>query len=157
MPRVIYKASPGANFGDDRAKVYGARISKLAKDSGSVTPQVVLNDARDTKSPLHDYFEWNNTTAAEKWRIFQARQLISHISVEIVNNGKTEDIRYFFSVSDECAEAPPVYVSLNTIMSDDNKRAEVVAYAKRELKGWTKRYKQYSELNELTQFIETHA
>ena len=43
---------------------------------GALTPQAVLDDARDKKSPLHSSFEWNNSEAANKYRLDQARAVI---------------------------------------------------------------------------------
>jgi hypothetical protein len=156
-----FKASSGARFGDKKAQIYAERLVEISKKRGEITPPLVLKDAKNPKSPLHSYFEWDNTKAAEKWRIAQAGELIRHIDVEVIkDDGKTEDIRYFFSVqSDESTTSEPksVYVSLNTIMTDSDKRAEVIAYAKRELLGWKERYQQYSELSDIVEFIKTHA
>ena len=44
---------------------------------GQLTPQAVVNSAREAGSPLHKYFEWDNGIAAEKFRIGQAYLMIS--------------------------------------------------------------------------------
>ena len=44
-----------------------------ARNGGRVTPEEVIDAARRTDSPLHDYFDWDDTSAAHKYRIEQAR------------------------------------------------------------------------------------
>jgi len=157
---VKFKAMNGAHLSDKQAQIYGERIDEMVKKTGSITPSLVLKDAKNPQSPLHDYFEWDDTIAAEKWRTKQAHYLIQSIVIEVVNDdGKKDDIRYFFNVAaDDSTSAEPksVYVNIGTIMNDKEKRGEVIAHAKAELVGWTKRYGQYSELKQLTRFIRNH-
>jgi len=44
----------------------------------------VLADARDEGSPLHPYFEWDDTAAAEAHRLAQASALIRRVRVEVI-------------------------------------------------------------------------
>lgn len=44
----------------------------------------VLADARDKKSPLHAYFEWDDSVAAESHRLMQASALIRRVRVEVI-------------------------------------------------------------------------
>lgn len=150
-----YKAIGETRISDAKARRYGERIAKLMEGTGYTTPRIVVNDARDPKSPLHDYFEWDQKVAAEKWRIEQAGYLLRHISIEVLGNDKQE-IRGFYSVtpsSDMHASEPKVYVSLNTILTDKDKRDEVIAYALRELNGWMQRYNQYKEMKHLIKIM----
>lgn len=58
-------------------------ISALEKD-GRLDPADVVEAARDPASPLHGYFEWDDTEAARQHRLGQARQLIRRIKIETV-------------------------------------------------------------------------
>jgi hypothetical protein len=49
-----------------------------------VTAKDILDDARHPGSPIHDHFEWNDTVAAEKWRLQQAAALIISVRVRFV-------------------------------------------------------------------------
>ena len=46
------------------------------RDDGNLTPEALVADARNKKSPLHDAFEWDDGIAAQHWRLEQARALI---------------------------------------------------------------------------------
>src|SRR5690348_11374673 len=51
--------------------------------SGEITAREVLDLARPRTSPIHRYFNWDDTDAAEKYRLMQARKLIACLVVEI--------------------------------------------------------------------------
>lgn len=53
------------------------------KKGGKITPKELVEAARDANSPLHNEFEWNNTIAAQKYREWQARYIISSIEVKL--------------------------------------------------------------------------
>ena len=44
-------------------------------------PQDLIDAAEPPDSELHDLFEWDDTIAARKWRLNQARKLIKSIEV----------------------------------------------------------------------------
>lgn len=58
-------------------KDYFQALDALAdRHNGELTPEIVVEAARDPGSPLHSYFDWNNDTAAHKFRLEQGRRLI---------------------------------------------------------------------------------
>lgn len=63
-------------------------IAELEK-RGRLTATQVVNAARDPASPLHEYFEWDNTAAADAWRIEQARRLIRSVRVVVTYESQT--------------------------------------------------------------------
>jgi hypothetical protein len=64
-------------------------IISLESKQGKLTPQQVLEAARDEESPLHRFFEWDDSTAAEAYRVEQARDLIKKVKV-IIQYEETE-------------------------------------------------------------------
>lgn len=52
-------------------------------NSGRLTPEAVVQEAKSKDSPLHDCFEWDQRKAAHQYRIWQARELITSIKVEV--------------------------------------------------------------------------
>jgi hypothetical protein len=64
-------------------------LNRLAKKHrGNLTPEVVLEAAKDPASPLHSRFEWDDDVAAHKWRLEQARVLLRQ-TVFLVQIGET--------------------------------------------------------------------
>ena len=69
------------------SKAVKAAIQAIENRQGRLDPQSVVAAARNKKSPLHKQFEWDDTKAAEKYRLEQARELIRLVRVEVVLGG----------------------------------------------------------------------
>jgi len=149
-----YKAVKGSHLTDEQAKRYGPHIERLAeRNGGAVTPDDVVTDARDTDSPLHDYFEWNDAVAARIYRRKQAGHLLRSISV-VVEHKKVaaEPLRAFHNVvvrpaDDSGAEPRRVYVTIERVLSEEDLRRQVIEQALKQLLSWQARYKQYKEFD----------
>lgn len=59
-----------------------ASIRALEDAEGRVTPQQVIDAAKDKDSPLHGLFDWNKNEAAGKWWLHQAREIIGAVKVQ---------------------------------------------------------------------------
>ena len=153
-----YKAAKGAMFDDEQAQVIGDRIEELAEENnGHVTTEIVVIDAKYKKSPLHDYFEWDDGLAAGKYRIRQARHLLGRIEVIIKTNGDEEPIKAFHNlviVNEKEKTSERVYSPLINVMSDKELHRQIIDKAFMELDGWRKRYKQYQELDQIFKVID---
>ena len=57
-------------------------LDELNQAHGHLTPELVLNSALDSDSPLHSVFEWEDSKAAHQHRLWQARKLIRSVRVE---------------------------------------------------------------------------
>ena len=59
--------------------IFKADAAKVYKEIGTdnVTPESVLEKAKDKKSELHKCFDWDDKSAANKYRLQQARQIIN--------------------------------------------------------------------------------
>ena len=73
-----------------------AEITRLSKaNKGKVTPALVVLAARPDESPLHQYFEWDDTKAGEKYREMQARTLLRACKIDHkVNHHKIQIPKY---------------------------------------------------------------
>jgi hypothetical protein len=58
-------------------------LEVIAKDDpdGLVQPEKVVEAAADPLSPLHKFFEWDDSEAAHQWRLVQARKLVVRVVV----------------------------------------------------------------------------
>lgn len=151
-----YKAAYGSPLTDKQAQRYGEFLEALAEENnGSLSAEDVLQNAH-ASSPIHDYFEWDDSEAAQRYRMVQARELLRFIEVIIERDGVQEQVRAFHNVhivTDKTSER--VYAPLVRILSDDDLRHQVIEGALRELNSWKKRYKQYHELKPVFAVIDT--
>ena len=131
------------------AQVVGERLEELEQEQGSLTPQILVDDARKKKSIMHDYFEWDDTVAAEEHRKFQARMLLGEIVVEYTDESEEpREIRAFVSVVENDNRH---FTTLDRAMSDKELRKQVIADALEGLRQW--RYK-YDHLKEFSVVYE---
>jgi len=90
-------------------------IRALDRD-GRLTPEAVVRAAKNPKSPLHDRFEWDDSVAAHKHRLEQARCLIRSVMVTITTETKTISTVHY--VRDPSAEPEQGYVSIAQLRSE---------------------------------------
>jgi hypothetical protein len=150
-----YVSRKGFFIKDEDAIIYGKCLSEIEKKT-LLTPRNVVDEARNPKSPLHDYFEWNNRVAGEKYRIWQAQYLMRAIEVVVTVDGKEETTRKFFSVkvNQEDEKTQRSYVSVEYITKNKNYYNQVIEYALKELTCWQNQYSQYKELAPIFAAIE---
>lgn len=76
-------------------------LHHLVTTKGGLDVEDILRIARDPGSPLHRYFDWNDTTAAEAWRREQAGTLIRRVRiVRSDSTGNTYRVRAFVARRD---------------------------------------------------------
>lgn len=59
---------------------------------GKLTPELIVDTAREKNNPLHPLFDWDDSVAAEKWRLQQARTVLNNIEITVISNGETREI-----------------------------------------------------------------
>lgn len=106
-----------------------SELKRLESRAGTLTPESVIEAARNDKSALHGYFDWDDTIAAHKWRIEQARTLIRSVKIEV--SVEARQIRTVAYVRDpNCQPEESQYVALaktNTESACDVLSAEIRA------------------------------
>lgn len=82
-----------------------------------LTPQIVIDDARDGDSPLHDCFTWDIEKAAYKQLLHEARQLIRSVKIEFkIESVKVNTVAYVRDPDKPSDE--PGYISVDKVKSD---------------------------------------
>lgn len=123
--------------------IFKANAQKVYEEIGDrkVTPEEVLEQARnDEDSELHKCFEWNDSIAAEKYRLTQARQIIQLLVIK--PEKKEEPQVRVFQITTETNNYQPVRLFLE---QPDEYKA-LLQRAKNELSALEARYKTLSEL-----------
>ena len=128
-------------------------------NGGVLSASAVVERAKDKQNPLHSGFDWDDNSAADHWRLHQARNMIRAIhvvrsksstkqSVSVYHNIVTEDPR------DKTAPRKRVYMSLDDILADSEARDAMLRKALKEAVNWRKNYAALSELSQITNVIE---
>ena len=132
-----------------KAQEVGERLAALrGRSREGLHPESVVAAARKDKV-LRPYFTWDDTDAANRWRVDQARNLIRSIVVvqEVPGNTEPVTVRAFYAVDAPTApgaDSGQVYVPLSEAMTDY--RDEVLSRALDEAKAWRRRYRDLAAL-----------
>ena len=138
---MVYQWKTASHIKAD-ANEAGAMCEQLEKTVG-LTAANLLEANRATGTPLHKEFEWNDSIAAEEYRLQQARHIINCLCVKSEADRTNETpVRAFFVVdtSSKC------YESLSVILKSEDKHKELLRNAKAELKAFQKKYHALEEL-----------
>ena len=130
--------------------LFKADPAKVAKEIGNkeVTPQEILEKARNEKTELHKCFEWDDTVAAEKYRIIQAGNIIRNL-VYMPTETSKEPIRVFQISSEQS-----VYMPTRLFLKNADEYECLLERAKAELQAFKKRYETLAELHEIFEEID---
>lgn len=63
----------------------------------NVTPDKIVEVARDSRTELHKCFEWRDDIAAQKWRLQQARQIVCHLVIKETIAEDKPPVRFLFT------------------------------------------------------------
>lgn len=113
-----------------------------------VTPENVLKVAKDPNTELHKNFEWDDTVAANKYRLQQARMLITMLVV------KTEKVEAYKPRVFQASSERNVYQKATFFMQNKDEHEKLIERAKCELIAIENRYKEIVELEEVFDAID---
>jgi hypothetical protein len=138
-------------------------LEKIATKHGKITAEIVLKHAENKNSPLHNYFQWEDTIAANEYRKIQAAGLIRRIKVQYhVTEDKCVTVRAWHNVQIETViphrndenvtetEEHSAYVSLDQVMNSSKYRAQLLAQCKIDIGAFKRKY---AALNEVASII----
>lgn len=134
----IFKADPNK---------IAAEISKIGEE---VTPKQIVDYARDSNTELHKCFDWNDQSAAEKYRQYQARKVLQLLVIE--NHHANQDIperRFFYKVDHTSGYKPSFLIFKNA-----EEYEKLLKTAMMELRAFKRKYSSLTELREILELIE---
>lgn len=136
-------------------------LSAIATSRRGLTPKTLLEVAKDPRSTLHCYFEWDDSEAAQKYREYQAYELIRRVKVKIeTSDHKTITVRAFWPVRQVEQDGtvnlnrPGVYLPLADALQSEQAIEQILEAAKSELRAFSVKYRQLSEVAEMTEVFE---
>ena len=115
-----------------------------------VKPKQIVDYARNPETELHKCFTWNDDLAAEKWRLYEARQVVcSLVIVEgDVNDENDTHIRVFHKVNNDEGYKP-----LQIILEDKDEYKKLLENCLNDLRALKKKYQSLNEYQEIWDLI----
>lgn len=124
--------------------------NEIMSIDGAITRESVLEKARNEDTELHKCFEWDDSIAAEKYRLVQAGEVIRFLVIE--EEEKPEDrpeIRVF-----HIAEKSEGYKPIQFIVKHEDEYQKLLANAWAELRAFKAKYACLEELREILDLID---
>ena len=154
-------ATPGSYISDEEAQAVATEMFQIQKTKPLVA-EAVVEAAKDPNSALHSNFEWDDSVAAQKHRLQQARVLINAVSYRVAMLDKDDPERVrtvpvFVNVYKHGNDAKPAvkqYVQLAEALVKADLKAQVLEKAKAEMISWKNRYKQYQVLADAMPIVD---
>ena len=136
------------------SSLYKADAQKVAEEilsiGESATPEQIVEKAKDESTEIHKCFTWDDTVAAEKWRLHEARQIVCHLVVKEDTAEGRPELRFFHK-----AEKSEGYVSAMTVFRNEDKYLQLIHNALQELRAFRKKYSFLSERQEIVNLINS--
>jgi len=126
------------------------KVAKLIRQlyrqhGGTLHPADIVEAARDPASPLHRMFNWDDSTAADEYRLWQARKLIARVRVSVpVTPTKTITVRAYHALRSERGG----YRHTRDIISDADLRESLLSQLADDLAGVRERYSMVAKVAE---------
>jgi len=137
----------GTGFKGD-AKIVYEEIQSIGE---SYTPHEILEYARENEdSELHKCFEWDDTVAAEKWRVHTARLICCSLKVVVIREEK-EPVAFRLIQNDKGEKA---YKPVTLTVRNNDEYSRLLKQAKAELAAFRKRFKSIVELEAVIDEID---
>lgn len=150
MTETIIKWSVSGVFKADANKCY-EEIQEIGEE---VKPEQVLDKARDSESELHKCFDWDDSSAAEKYRLHQARLVINHlIVVKRDVEEEKEPVQFRVMLKNDTARESG-YKQTLVMVRDEDEYKKMLEQAYRELHSFKQKYSCLSELSEILALID---
>ena len=112
----------------------GAEIERIGKQSGKITPETVLEQSRGAEAVLHGCFDWDDASAAEKYRRDQAQGIITNLVTVTVHGAQTDTpVRVFVNIENE-------YKNIEEVSVNSDYAEEMLNSALKELVSFKQKY-----------------
>jgi hypothetical protein len=134
--------------GNRFANQFRDEILKISKEV-PLTAENVVAYAENKKSILHSYFDWDDSVAAVKWRLTQARNLINFIVEPAVENEPRT-----FSYEIVKTDNGRAYKHIKEILKNSDWRKQIISSALKELVYWKGKYAKYNEFVSIVSAID---
>lgn len=129
------------------------------QNNGLLDPQMVVDYARNPETALHSRFEWDDTEAAEKYRLWQARQIIRMelVVIEEPVTKQTIQIRQYVSLPSDriiTGRERKGYREITSVLKDDEKRQELFEAAKQDMIIFKRKYQMLQQVSKVINAID---
>lgn len=133
-----------------KASVVGEVVEKIEERDGNITKEAFLDESRPEESPTHSMFEWNDTIAAEKYRLEESRHIINALQI-IYTDSKDNDVKIpaVINVTSTMPAKTAQYRNIVDALSEKESRDLIISRLQREVDQLIERNRHIEELADI--------
>jgi hypothetical protein len=148
MIKTIWRSEVASLYKGIDAQMVADEIANIGE---AVTAEQIVDKAKDKNTELHKCFTWDDESAAEKYRIIEARQIVRHLVREELPDVKndTPPLRVFYKTNNGEGYK---HIERTIIKREDEYQA-LLARAMMELRAFKAKYSMLEELREILDLI----
>ena len=111
---------------------------------GTLQAEEMIKFAKDKNTALHQAFEWDNTKAGHKHRLWQARQLIVTFTIEI--EGENDPVQEYVSLTTDRKKKGGGYRKIVKVLKVKSQLEQLLEDALNDIEVFERKYKQFKGL-----------
>ena len=148
---------------EPKTVVVDRELERIRNENGRIDQKTILQDAKNPKSALHKYFEWDDSVAGLKYRMDQAYRLIQlskYVYLTQERRQQEKQTQRFATLP-----KPPVvrkyirssqggFTVREDALEDVDSRALFIESRRSELVGWCGRVADIPELDHIREWLE---
>jgi len=128
-----------------KASVIGKELTRIESlEGGMLQADTLVEYAQDEGSPLYALFTWDDTAAARKYRLIEARRILTSITVTVTERGEQRNERIYVHAP-KTKTTPGGYVKIDLLNPGDERIGHILARARKQLLAWRDRYNELRE------------
>ena len=150
---MVYKPKKTYSWGDGYkpnmdANIVGSVVEEIEAEYGSVTKEILLEKSRPEDSATHSLFEWDDSKAAENYRLDCSRRIIGNLRVVYTKSDDEQvPIKAFVNVSEFTDKAR--YRNVEVVLLEEDARENYLKRIRKELESFIQRNKHIEELADI--------
>ena len=132
-------------------------VTEVQRNYG-LTAENLLKKASKKSSSLYGFFDWDNSSAGDKWRLNQARQLINEIKIVVEDKEMYAFENVNVTVEDKKDSKIKIssreYKPIVEVMNNEYYRKQLIQGALSQAKYWKERHSELVELKSIFKTID---
>lgn len=120
-------------------------LERIRTKYGSLKPEYVVKESEQKSALLHGCFVWDDESAAEQYRICQARDLIRNITVVVNNEEVSVCVRAFVNVREQ-PDTLRSYVPISVATNNEDAYKDLLKQSLADMRSFIVKYRNLTEL-----------
>lgn len=133
----------------------GTELQRIEQKHGEITPRILLDESTPEDAVMHPCYEWDDEKAADKYRLWQSRNILSCLVVTYERQEEPEpkkiEVRAYQNVSDERNGR---FISIDKVLESTTTKTIMLQNAMKELGAFRKKYGDLLELSSVFAAID---